>query len=53
MKTLKVRQDMGTVEKTGEGPCWTGQERCMGPDKKSHIGQDRKDTVGQNNRKKL
>ncbi len=37
------------VDRTGEGRCWTGQEICIGPDKKAHIGQDRKDTVGQNN----
>jgi hypothetical protein len=49
MKTLKLRQDMGTVDNTEEGRCWTGQERCISRDKKAHIGKDRKDTVGQNN----
>jgi hypothetical protein len=49
MKTLRVRQDMGTVDKTGKGRCWTGQERRMDPEKEAPIGQDRKDTLGQNN----
>ncbi len=48
MKTLKVRQDMGTVDKTGEGQDGTGKE--IDQDRKASALRGRKDTVvGQNN----